>query len=475
MRLKYIALAVLMTGFSQLKAEVVLPSVLGHSMILQREQPVPVWGTAAAGEMIRIQFAQQVKETQTDGNGKWKVLLDPMEASAQPQDLTIAGTNTIVLKNILIGEVWLCSGQSNMEYAMRKNSKLTKPYSGVNPVDELEYADNDQIRIFLVNRKELIKPQADHGGWNVASGSALRSFSAAGYFFAKELNKRLQVPVGMISSAIPGSRIEPWMPLAVAPTLDGEPGKFYTPMIEPLLPFAVKGFLWYQGETSVFLNDSSQYTAKMKLLIDSWRKAWNSPDLPFYYVQLAPFYYSKSGGEIKLNRESLPKMWEAQEQALSIPHTGMMVSTDLVSDLNGIHPGFKWEIGRRLALLALRDTYHVKVVANGPVYQGMKQVANKMQLSFKSVGAGLYSKDGQKLRCFTIAGADGKFVPADAVIKNNKVLVSASSVKKPVAVRFAWTEDSQSNFFNRDGLPAAPFRTDRPAFLKSNQDLYTIK
>lgn len=455
-------------------AEVVLPRILGHNMVLQRDQPVSIWGNASAGERVQVTFSGQKKATEADAKGKWSVVLDPMKASGIGQELSVTGSNTIVLKNILIGEVWLCSGQSNMEYTMRKNSKVDKPYNGPNPVDELNYADNDSIRIFLVNRKELIKPDPTHKGWSVARDSALRSFSAAAYFFAKELRQKLGVPVGMISSAIPGSRIEPWIPASLMPEGDGDPGKFYTPMIEPLQPFAIKGFLWYQGESNCFLNERAQYTDKMKLLINSWRTAWGRTDLPFYYVQLAPFYYSRSEGKIKLHSESLPEFREAQEQALQVSNTGMIITTDLASNINDIHPPMKWEVGRRLALMALSDTYDADIVGRGPVFTNMRIRGNRAELSFKFEGSGLYSKDGQSLRSFLIAGKDGKFVQARAVISNNKVIVSSPAVKVPVSVRFAWNEADQPNLYNKEGLPAAPFRTDRPAGLINNRLLYTI-
>lgn len=467
-------MAICLTSSVFLSAEVVLPRILGHNMVLQRDQPVSIWGNASAGERVRVTFSGQKKTTEADAKGKWSVVLDPMKASGIGQELSITGSNTIVLKNILIGEVWLCSGQSNMEYTMRKNSKVDKPYNGPNPVDELNYADNDSIRIFLVNRKELIKPDPAHKGWSVARDSALRSFSAVAYFFAKELRQKLGVPVGMISSAIPGSRIEPWIPASLMPEGDGDPGKFYTPMIEPLQPFAIKGFLWYQGESNCFLNERAQYTDKMKLLINSWRTAWGRTDLPFYYVQLAPFYYSRSEGKIKLNSESLPEFREAQEQALEVSKTGMIITTDLASNINDIHPPMKWEVGRRLALMALSDTYDADVVGHGPVFTSMRIRGNRAELSFKFEGLGLYSKDGQSLRSFLIAGKDGRFVPARAVISNNKVIVSSPAVKVPVSVRFAWNEADQPNFYNKEGLPAAPFRTDRPAGLINNRLLYTI-
>jgi len=470
---RLLVLAICLIASIHLSAEVVLPRILGHNMVLQREQPVTIWGKASVGEQVQVSFAGQSKSAQADAVGNWRVVLEPMKASGIGQDLSITGTNTIVLKNILVGEVWLCSGQSNMEYTMRKNSKVARPYNGHNPVDELKYADNDSIRIFLVNRKELIKPDPAHEGWSVARDSALRSFSAAAYFFAKELGQKLGVPVGMISSAIPGSRIEPWIPAVLMPDGDGEPGKFYKPMIEPLQPFAIKGFLWYQGESNCFLNERAQYTDKMKLLINSWRTAWGRADLPFYYVQLAPFYYSKSEGKIKLEVQSLPEFREAQEQALQVSNTGMIVTTDLASNINDIHPPMKWEIGRRLAVMALSDTYGIGVAGHGPVFMDMHTKGGKIELNFKYAGSGLYSKDGQPLRCFSIAGRDGKFVPATAVIRNNRVVVSSPAVKTPVNVRFAWNEADQPNFYNREGLPAAPFRTDRAAGLINNELLYS--
>lgn len=472
---RLLVLAICLAASIQLSAEVVLPRILGHNMVLQREQPVIIWGKASVGEQVQVSFAGQNRSVQAGADGNWRVVLEPMKASGKGQDMSIKGANTIVLKDLLVGEVWLCSGQSNMEYTMRKNSKVARPYNGHNPVDELKYADNDSIRIFLVNRKELVKPDPAHAGWSIARDSALRSFSAAAYFFAKELGQKLGVPVGMISSAIPGSRIEPWIPAVLMPDGDGEPGKFYKPMIEPLQPFAIKGFLWYQGESNCFLNERSQYTDKMKLLINGWRAAWDRSDLPFYYVQLAPFYYSRSEGKIKLEVESLPEFREAQEQALQISNTGMIVTTDLASDVNDIHPPMKWEIGRRLALMALNDTYSVDVVGHSPVFDGMLTNKGEIELSFKYTGSGIYSKDGQPLRCFSIAGKDGKFVPATAVIRENKIVVSSPAVKMPVHVRFAWNEADQPNFYNREGLPAAPFRTDRAAGLLNNELLYSNK
>ncbi|WP_242689048.1 sialate O-acetylesterase [Pedobacter sp. SYSU D00535] len=469
---RFISCVIIALSAFSAKAEIVLPRILGHGMVLQRNKPLPVWGTAAAGERVSVQFKGQERKTVADAAGNWKVVLDPLEASAVPASLTITGTNTVQLNDILVGEVWLCSGQSNMEYTMRKNSKITRrPAIEPNPVDELQYAKNPNIRIFLVNRKELAKPDPRHKGWSVARDSALRSFSAAAYFFAKEVNGKLNVPVGMISSAIPGSALEPWVSAEAFSQsryfkdekVGNDPGKFYEPMIKPLVPFALAGFLWYQGETNCFLNERITYTQKMEVLINSWRKAWSDEKMPFYYVQIAPFKYSESKGKIQLTKEALPEFREAQAMALKIPNTGMIETTDLVDNLDDIHPGFKWEIGRRLALVALYKTYGFKdLVASGPVFKKMKVKGRKAHLSFASSGSGLISKDGKPLTGFIIAGKDGKFVTATAEIKRDKLVLSSATVNKPVAVRFAWEETAQPNFYNKEGLPAQPFRTDNP-------------
>ena len=441
-------------------------------MVLQREKPVAIWGEAAPGEAVTVQFGGQQPRTVADAAGHWQVLLKPLMASATPAELVILGTNTIRLRDVLVGEVWLCSGQSNMEYTMRKNSKVTRPdLPGPNPVDELNYAHNPAIRIFLVNRKTLARPDSLHRDWAVAEDSALRSFSAAAYFFAKELNQRLNVPVGMVASSVPGSRIEPWVSEAAfaqdrnfaGQKVDGEPGKFWEPMIRPLVPLTLRGFLWYQGESNCFLAETTTYTQKMRTLISSWRAAWGDQNLPFYYVSLAPFKYSDTHDKVMLTRETLPRFREAQAAVLQVvPHTGMIETTDLANTEGGIHPGFKWEIGRRLALLALADTYHTAgVVAEGPVFRSLKVKGAVAVISFASAG-GLTSKDGKPLTDFTIAGSDGVFVPAQARIQGTQVLVSAPGVKRPTAVRFGWDEVAQPNLFSEAGLPARPFRTDNP-------------
>ena len=450
-----------------------LPKILGNDMVLQQKKPVPIWGTAGAGEKISVRFKQQIKTTVAGADGRWKIMLDPLTASAKSADMKISGKTTITLHNILVGEVWLCSGQSNMEYTMRKNSKVVKTDSSADsPIDELKRARNPNIRVFLVTSKNLRAPDSLHQGWSVARDSTLRSFSAAGYFFAKELYAKLHVPIGVISSAVPGSAIEPWLsgtikagndPAAFNSTIamdSSEPGKFYPTMIKPLAPFAIKGFLWYQGETNCFQNETIEYTYKMNLLINGWRSLWQS-ELPFYYVQLSPFYYSKNKGKYPLDEETLPKFWEAQTLAMDIPHTGMAVINDLAKSPDDLHPMGKWEVGRRLAQWPLAKDYGLKVIPSGPRFKKMNIDGSKIILQFDYTGKGLMSKAGP-LTGFTIAGSNEQFVTANAVIEGDKVIVSSPTVTNPVNVRFAWREDAQPNFFNKDGLPAIPFRTDHP-------------
>jgi len=477
-RISFLTLIILLSVFSNLSAEIILPKIIGHNMILQRLETVPIWGTAAPGEKITVVFGAQHKETIAGDSGKWEVKLNPMVASELPRDMTISGTNTIKLKNILVGEVWLCSGQSNMEYSMRKNSKIQPTVKGKKPAeDDLATANNSNIRIFLVKRK-FMSPDSTHRGWDVASGTALRDFSAVGYFYAKELYQKLHIPIGMISSAVPGSRIEPWIEatkLEISPKMKdgkvlepltndkGDPGKFYNTMIRPMIPFAIRGFLWYQGESNCFLNENIRYAYKFKTLIESWRSDWENAEMPFYFVQIAPYGYSTAKDVRPHTPENLPEMWEAQSLALTLPNTGMITITDLVDSVVDIHPGYKWEVGRRLSLIALNKIYGFKdLICSGPTFKRLKIHNDKIEITFSNTGSGLTSRNGKPLEWFTIAGSDGKFVAAKAEISGDKIIVSSPTVKKPVAVRFAWNEAAMSNFTNKEGLPAVPFRSDNP-------------
>ena len=431
-----------------------LPYIFGNNMVFQRDTLIPIWGNARAGAAVRIDFNQQTKTTTADARGRWRLNLDPIPASFTPGVMRISSDSaTVIMRNILVGEVWLCSGQSNMEYSMRKNSKFEKAAHGSGPPDELENAHNPYIRTFLV-RTNYSKPDNHiRREWDTAEGAPLRDFSAAGYFFAKELYSRLHVPIGMISNAVSGSRIEPWLPG------DGpdSTGKFYETLVRPLAPYQVKGFLWYQGESNCFLNDTLRYPDKMKTLIDSWRTLWEDQSLPFYFVQIAPFYYSHStGGNQSHTPTAEAAFWAAQEKALQLPHTGMVVTTDLVDSLQDLHPAYKWEIGRRLALWALGKDYKENIVYSGPTYQSMTVKGKTITITFANTGTGLVSQDGKPLSWFETAGKDGKFSPASAVITgDDKITLTAK--QKPITVRFGWNETAQPNLFNSERLPAMPF------------------
>lgn len=458
-------------------AEVTLPKILGHNMVLQQKKKVAIWGTAAPNEKIAVAFAGQIKTTIADNKGNWSLKLNPMQASFTPREMTIKGSNTIVLKNILVGEVWLCSGQSNMEYALRKYSDYKNlPEGSRPPEDDLNTASNANIRIFL-DRRKYMDPSPEHLGWDTAIGRPLVDFSAVAYYFAKDLYSKLHVPVGMISAAVPGSRIEPWIQaskLETEPKLkngkildklkadDGDTGKFYNTMIQPLIPYTLQGMLWYQGESHCFLGENIRYAYKFKTLIESWRNDWQDKKMPFYFVQIAPYNYSATKDR-PLSTENLPEFWEAQALLLHLKNTALVSITDLVDNITDLHPRNKWEIGRRLSLLAANKTYgQQNIVYSGPVYQKMKIVNNSIEITFSNTGSGLSSRDGKPLSWFSIAGADGKYVPAIAEIKNNKIVVSAPQVQHPYSVRFGWNEAAQSNFINKEGLPAVPFRTDNP-------------
>lgn len=461
--------------YSAGQAAVTLPQVLGHNMVLQCKKPVAIWGKANAGEKVTVRFRGQRKSAVTGPNGHWYLTLDPMKPSSRPASMIIEGQNKIVLNNILTGEVWFCSGQSNMEYTMRKNSKVAKvkPPAGFKhtPADALKYAHNDKIRIFLALRKPMARPHPGHEGWSVAEDSALRSFSAAAYFFARKLYHELKVPIGMISNAIPGSAIEPWLAAKIT-DVDAfshalyfdytRPGKFYPTLIRTVAPFTIKGFLWYQGETNCFMNESIVYAYKMNALIQQWRTQWGDSSLPFYYVQIAPYTYSKSKSDYPLDKNTLPKFWEAQTLCLKIPHTGMAVINDLPDGVGGIHPTGKWAVGQRLAAIALHRDYGKKVVYSGPLYERNTINGRQMNIFFTHLGAGLTTRNGQPLHYFELAGEKGMYYPANAEIQGDHIVLSCSQVPHPARARFGWDETAQPNLINKDGFPAVPFRTDNP-------------
>ncbi|MBI1373697.1 MAG: sialate O-acetylesterase [Phycisphaera sp.] len=443
-------------------ADVALPVIFNSHMVIQRDKPVNVWGRADKGEQVTVTFDGQTASATAGDDGKWALQLKPMKANATPQSLTIKGNNTLELTDVLIGEVWLCSGQSNMEFRMTQT---------MHAKEQISAADHPDIRLFDVPKHISSKtPQETApGAWAVCTPDTVKNFTAVGYHFGRELKDALRVPIGLVGSNWGGTQIEPWTPAVGLEQVDSlkdnaTNGGIYNGMIHPLAPMTFRGILWYQGESNCLKGDTGIYTDRTLALVKGWRTVFQQDDLPFYFVQIAPFTYSvafKKRND-KLTPESLPLFWEAQAACLTkVPNCGMVVITDITGNVNNIHPTDKIDVGHRLALWALAKTYGKSdLVYSGPMYKSMKVEGDKIVLTFDHTGSGLKSLDDQPLTYFTIAGADKQFVEATAMIKGDTIEVSSDKVKTPTAVRFAWTETAVPNLANKDGLPAVPFRTD---------------
>jgi sialate O-acetylesterase len=467
------------------RADVTLPEILGGGMVLQRDMPIHIWGSATAGEQVAVQFAGQQQTAQSDASGKWNVTLDAMPASAEPRQMTITGNNMIVLKDILVGEVWLCGGQSNMEYPMGRGNPYKPPQTGPDLIpDDLAKSADPQIRLFRV-QKVTSFPDLTSTGWAACDPDSLKAFSAVGYYFGREIHQQVKVPIGLIQSAWGGTRIEPWTPssgyalvpafaadLAKTPdatrpaTIDGAASeRLYRSMIQPMIPFGIRGVIWYQGESNIIpTNDTGpRYADKMNALVTSWRAAWKEGDFPFYQVEIAPYLYTNRKDPLAHTPLAEPDLWEGQTLALRLPHMGLAATIDIVDNVADIHPPDKWDVGHRLALWALANDYGRKnLVYHGPMFQQMSIEGNKARVTFDPVGNDLVSRDGKPLVGFTIAGDDGNFIPAMAVIDGSTVVVSSPDVPGPTAVRYGWTENPTTNLANKEGLPAYPFRSDGP-------------
>lgn len=463
--------------------------MFGSNMVIQRGVKAPVWGTARPGEAVRVSFAGQEKTATAGKDGSWMLHLDPLEASSQGRELAAAcarkNGSSKTFTNVVVGEVWFCSGQSNMELGLGGIANLQA---------ELEDSDYPGIRVFLVSKDAQPFPVENlSASWREGIGRNLllegwNGFSAVAYTFGRKLHKELGVPVGLIQSAFGGSPAHPWIPpedLRSTPGLAPysrmieeadktyqedrkrdsnamhpfagvtewdrlKPGTLYNAMVHPVAPFAVRGFLWYQGESDV--GKAAEYPIAMKAMISGWRRIFRRGDIPFLFVQLPPYDYGAQG--------LLSDMWEAQAACLSIPNTGMAAAID-VGDPKDIHPTRKREVGERLALLALVKAYGRKdVECSGPVFRGMKISGDKAIISFDHAERGLASRDGAPLSDFTISGSDMRFIPAQAVISGNTVIVQSREVGNPAAVRFAWSNLAAPNLRNAGGFPAMPFRTD---------------
>lgn len=460
----------------QINAEVKCPPVFASHMVLQRDQAIPVWGTAARGEKVTVSLGATKAQVTAGQDGTWRVELPPHAASDQPLTLIVAASNELRFDDVLVGEVWLCSGQSNMEKPLGNRS-------GQRPTDnaekEIREANHPLIRVFQMPRGGRAQKDDLSLKWHPCTSEVVDKlgFSAAAYFFGRELKAKLGVPIGLIHSSVGGTRIELWTPPEAYQGIEGledlakaaagdrkfgdvRIGGLYDPMIKPLVPYGLRGFLWYQGESNLMAEDDLSYAAKMEALITGWRNVWKLKDAPFYYVQLAPHTYSARKIPNPFSTEALPLFWEEQSKALSIPNTGMAVITDTVKQLGDIHPTNKKDVGERLAAIALARTYAMKgLVDSGPVFKEMKLQGNRIALKFDHA-EGLRSRDREDLTDFMIAGEDRVFHPAKAAIRGGNVFVESRNVRKPIAVRLGWNERANPNLVNASGLPARSFRTD---------------
>jgi sialate O-acetylesterase len=490
-----------------------LASLFTNHAVLQRDMPVPVWGKAEPGTKVVVEFAGQEKSDTADSSGHWMAKLDPMPASSEARTLTVkteSGDGKLVRDDVLVGEVWLCSGQSNMNYG------LTNSIGGK---EAIAAAGDKLLRLCPISAQAKDEPQESAGGvWNVDSPQSTPTFSAVAYFFGKELRQKLGVPVGLIKSAVGGTVAEAWTPRAelegnpvLKPLLDlqqtriasypktleaykqGEaqllaryeqavakakaagkplprkpqppeeptvsknrPTGLYNGSIAPLEPYAMRGVIWYQGESNS--SRGKEYQTLFPTMIGAWRKAWGQGDFPFLFVQITP------------HNGMSPEVREAQRITTeTTPNTAMAVTID-VGEAADIHPNQKKPVGERLALAARALAYGEPIEYSGPTYDTMGVAGNRVTLKFKHLGGGLVAKDGA-LRGFAVAGADGKFINAEAAIEGDTVVVSSESVAAPVAVRYGWTNVPDINLYNQAGLPASPFETDGAFTLEPGFEL----
>lgn len=484
-------------------ADVRLAEIFGSGMVLQREMPVTVWGWAEPGEKIGVTIAGQEKSTEADAEGRWSVKLEPLNIG-DPISLIVKGKNELKLDDILVGDVWLCSGQSNMEWKM---------HAFPDSRTEISSIENPNIRYFAVGKAWTQTPQ-DHfkGSWVPCNPQTVGSFSATSYYFGAKLNSDLKVPIGLINSSWGGTKIEPWTapegfhdvpalssisneiiakdptsklhkelaektkteyekwltvfetnltsskpldpppvyPKELAPYQNNQqPTVLYNGMIHPMIPMTIKGIIWYQGESN--RGDGALYTEKMKALIQGWRKVFENEDLGFYFVQIAPFNYGN-------NPEALALLWEAQAKVeKEVPKTGMAVIND-VGNLKDIHPAGKKTVGERLALLALNRTYgKTEVVCASPEPVKMQIEGDTIFLDFVNAGE-LKTRDGKSPTWFELAGGDGVFHQAETTVQGTSLRVKSPEVSKPFLVRFAWSMLAEPNLVNEAGLPLGAFR-----------------
>jgi sialate O-acetylesterase len=486
-------------------ADVKLPAVVGPNMVLQRDISVPIWGWADSGEDVTVTFAGQTKATKAAADGLWMVRLDPLKAGG-PHALTVAGKNTVKLENVLVGEVWLCSGQSNMGMTVARSNDAE---------EEIAAAKYPSIRLFSVPLLGTQEPQYDcKGAWAECSPETVGNFTAVGYFFGREIHQEIDVPVGLINCSWGGSscgawikrsvlevdsryqsmlkswddrcakydpekvqaayqkQLEKWKAQSEKAKAQGKeqprrpraprdpragqhrPANLYNGMLLSVRPFALRGTIWYQGESNA--GRAYQYRHLFPTMINSWRLDWQQGDFPFYFVQLANFMATKP----EPGDSAWAELREAQSMTLETPNTGQAVIID-IGDADDIHPKNKQDVGKRLALWALAKDYGRDIVYYGPEYKSMAVKGNKILIEFDHLGGGLLAKGGGPLEGFAIAGEDKAFVWADARIVGHSIEVSSPKIAKPAAVRYAWADNPACNLYNKEGIPASPFRTDQ--------------
>jgi len=484
-------------------ADIKLPAVISDNMVLQGNKKVSIWGWAEPGEevMAGVSWHRMRWAVTADKDGRWMFKMNSPKTGG-PYEMTISGKNTITVKNIMVGEVWVGSGQSNMQMSVQASA---------NAKQEISAANYPNIRLFTVTRKVATEPQSDCvGSWTLCSPQTVPGFSAVAYYFGRELHKKLDVPIGLIHTSWGGTPAEAWTRREIlekeadaAPILaryddvvakypqakkeyeqkivewkeavekakaEGEktprrpgaprgpehyhsPAGLYNAMIAPLIPYGIGGAIWYQGESNA--SRAYQYRKLFPAMIKNWRNDWGQGDFPFLFVQLANY--------LAIDPEPADSMWaelrEAQLMTLALPNTGMAVIID-IGEADNIHPKNKQDVGKRLALWALARSYGKELVYSGPIYKSMKIKGNEIILYFDHVGGGLVAASDEPLKGFAIAGADRKFVWADAKINGDNIVVSSGKVSAPAAVRYAWADNPVCNLYNEEGLPASPFRTD---------------
>ncbi|MCM8540952.1 MAG: 9-O-acetylesterase [Lentisphaeraceae bacterium] len=511
------SLILLLVSLTSLFADVSLPRIFGDHMVLQREKPINVWGWDAPGTDVTVTFNGQSKSAKAGADGKWTLALDALKADKEGKSLIVKGSSQKEFKNVLVGEVWICSGQSNMEWNVGNSMQ---------PDVERKNANLPLIRHFNVSHVNEKRKKTDlPGNWTVCQPNTVNGFTAVGFFFARKISAELDIPVGLIGTNWGGTRVEPWTApegfrmvpelKSLSKTVDSwdstseaghvawtkyvervkawnveatkalaakkavpelpkapEPDdhhqtatKLYNGMIHPLIPYSIRGALWYQGESNG--GEGITYFYKKKALIEGWRKLWGQGDFPFYFVQLANFqnpHDNPQGGD------GWAKHREGQRKCLELKNTGMAVIID-IGEAHDIHPRNKQDVGLRLAYWALAKDYGKSLVYSGPLYKSHKVEGSAIRVEFDSAGSGLMVgkknglaptvEDSSPLKRFAIAGADKKWHWADVKIDGNSVVVSSDKVKAPVAVRYAYMMNPTGcNLYNKEGLPASPFRTD---------------